>query len=178
MLACGATTPALPIAKLENCAGIFSHDGAVRCHLQPGNPASQLRLKALMYETVADGTLTGYYVNDLTRSQSQGGITNTYNLDAALRQRERVTTGGSEAGIEIYHYAGGSDSPVWVSEGGSKWSRSIAALGGSLGAIQTSSGEVTLQLADMHGDTIATIEDKAEAKGLLDSQRFDELVVR
>jgi hypothetical protein len=61
---------------------------------------------------VADGTLTGYYVNDLARSQTQDGITNIYGLDAALRQRERVTIGGLEAGTEIYHYAGSSDSPA------------------------------------------------------------------
>ncbi len=117
---------------------------------------------------------TSYYVNDLTRSQTQGGITNTYNLDASLRQRERITTGGSEAGTEIYHYAGSSDSPAWTGEGGSKWSRSIAALGGSLGAIQTSSGKVTLQLADLHGDVVASAEDNPEATKLLGTQHFDE----
>jgi RHS repeat-associated protein len=127
-----------------------------------------------MYETVADGTLTGYYVNDLTRSQSQGGVTNTYGLDAALRQRERTTTGGAEEGIQIYHYAGSSDSPSWIDEGESKWSRSIAALGGSLGAIQTSEGEVTLQLADMHGDVVATADVDPEATELLSTQQFDE----
>ena len=81
-----------------------------------------------MYETVADGTLTGYYVNNVTHSQSQGGITNTYGLDAAGRQRERVTTGGSEEGTETYHYAGPSDSPVWtedIKEGKATWTRNI-----------------------------------------------------
>lgn len=117
---------------------------------------------------------TSYYVNDLTRSQAQGGITNTYNLDASLHQRERITSGGSEAGTEIYHYAGGSDSPVWIDEGASKWSRNIAALGGGLGAIQTSGGQVTLQLADLHGDVVATAEDDPAGTKLLDTQRFDE----
>jgi hypothetical protein len=55
---------------------------------------------------------TSYYVNDLTHTQSQGGITNAYELDASLRQRQRITTGGAEAGTQIYHYAGGSDSPA------------------------------------------------------------------
>jgi RHS repeat-associated protein len=117
---------------------------------------------------------TSYYVNDLTSSQTQGAVTNTYNLDASLRQRERFTSGGSEAGIKIYHYAGTSDSPAWTDEGGSTWSRSIAALGGSLGAIQTSSGEVTLQLADLHGDVVASADIHAEATKLLGTQRFDE----
>ena len=116
---------------------------------------------------------TSYYVNDHTRSQTQGGITNTYNLDPSLRQRERITS-GSKVGTEIYHYAGGSDSPVWTDEGGSKWSRSIGALGGGLGAIQASSGQVTLQLADMHGDVIASAEDNPAATKLLSTQRFDE----
>jgi RHS repeat-associated protein len=117
---------------------------------------------------------TSYYVNNLTRSQTQGGITNTYNLDASLRQRERITSGGSEAGTEIYHYAGGSDSPAWIDEGASKWSRSIGALGGSLGAIQRSNGEVNLQLADLHGDVVATADINSAATKLLGTQRFDE----
>ena len=116
---------------------------------------------------------TSYYVNDLTHSQSQGTITNTYGLDASLRQRERITSGGSEEGTEIYHYADGSDSPAWA-ERGEEWTRNIVALGGSLGALQKSNGEVTLQLADMHGDIIATADIDPEATEPLSTQQFDE----
>ena len=131
----------------------------------------------LKCETPADGSLTSYFVNDLTKSQTQDGITNTYNLDAALRQRERVREGGSEEGTAIYHYAGGSDSPAWTEELGAgepTWTRSIPALGGSLGAFEKSNGEVTLQIANMHGDTIATAALDPEATELLDTQSFDE----
>jgi RHS repeat-associated protein len=132
------------------------------------------RITSLPAKYSGGGKLTtSYYVNDLTYSQTQDGITNTYNLDASLRQRERVRTGGSEAGTEIYHYAGGSDSPAWTQQGAT-WTRSIAALGGSLGALETSSGEVTLQLANMHGDAIATAAIDPKATELLDTQRFDE----
>jgi RHS repeat-associated protein len=120
---------------------------------------------------------TGYYVNDLTHTQSQGGVTNTYGLDAAMRQRERIKTGGSEEGTEIYHYAGGSDSPAWTEESygeETSWTRNISALGNGLGAMETSSGEVTLQLADMHGDIIATAALNPTETKLLSSQRFDE----
>jgi hypothetical protein len=73
------------------------------------------RITSLPAKYSGGGTLsTSYYVNDLTRSQTQGEITNTYNLDASLRERERVRTGGGEAGTEIYHYADGSDSPAWT----------------------------------------------------------------
>jgi RHS repeat-associated protein len=57
---------------------------------------------------------------------------------------------------------------------GRKWTRNVAALGGSLGAIQTSEGAVTLQLADMHGDIIATADVDPEATELLSTQQFDE----
>lgn len=132
------------------------------------------RITSLPAKYSGAGTLTtSYYVNDLTRSQTQEGITNTYELDADLRERERKRTGGTEAGTAIYHYAAGSDSPAWTQEG-ANWTRSIGALGGALGALQKSTGEVTLQLADMHGDIVGTVKDEAEAKGLLATQRFDE----
>lgn len=136
------------------------------------------RITALPSEYAGGGKLeTGYYVNDLTHSQSQGGITNTYGLDAALRQRERITIGGSEEGTEIYHYAGGSDSPAWtekVKGEETSWTRNISALGKSLGVIENDKGEVTLQLSDMHGDLVATVEDNFEASAVLATQRFDE----
>jgi RHS repeat-associated protein len=50
----------------------------------------------------------------------------------------------------------------------------IGALGGSLGALQTSAGAITFQIADMHGDVIATADDDPEATELLSTQRFDE----
>lgn len=118
-------------------------------------------------------TPTGYYVNDLTCSQSQGGVTNTYELGASLRQRERITTGGSEEGTAIYHYAGGSDSPAWTEEG-EDWTRNIGALGGGLGAIETSSGEVTLQLANMHGECRLHGRRRSRSANVLSTQRFDE----
>jgi RHS repeat-associated protein len=131
----------------------------------------------LKCETTADGSLTSYYVNDLTRSQAQGEITNTYNLDATLRERERIRTGGTEEGTEIFHYTGGSDSPAWIEEGESAWSRMIPALGGGLGGIQRVSGEgeeTVLQLADLHGDIVATAALNPEATELLATQSFDE----
>lgn len=128
---------------------------------------------ALRYETAADGSLTTYYVNDLTHSQTQGELTNTYELDAALRERKRTTTGGPDEGTSIYHYTGPSDSPAWTQEG-SSWTRSIGAIGGALGGLEKSNGEVTLQLADMHGDIVASADEDPEAGELLDTQRFDE----
>jgi RHS repeat-associated protein len=131
------------------------------------------RITSLPSAYSGGGTLTtSYYVNDLTRSQTQDGISNTYYLDAALRQRERVQS-GTKSGTAVYHYTGGSDSPSWTQEG-SIWTRSIGALGGSLGALQKSNGEITLQLPNMHGDVVATAALSPSETKLLGTQRFDE----
>jgi RHS repeat-associated protein len=122
------------------------------------------------------GTLSSsYYVNDQIRSQTQDGLTNTYELDSTGRQRLR-TESGAKVGIEIYHYAGTGDSVAWIEEGESQWSRNIG-LGGGVGAIEESSGEITLQLADMHGDIVATADIDPEADELLATQSFDEFGV-
>jgi RHS repeat-associated protein len=116
---------------------------------------------------------TSYYTSDLTHTQSQDGITNTYELDAAKRQRKRIRTKGEEESSEIYHYAGPSDSSAWIDLGES-WTRNIPGLGG-LGAIQDSATEdIVFQLADMHGDVVATADDDIEATELLSVQSFDE----
>lgn len=132
------------------------------------------RITSLSSEFSGGGTLeTSYYVNDLTRSQTQDGITNTYELDAMKRQRERIRTGGSGAGTEIYHYANGSDSPAWVDEGEGEWSRFIRGIGASA-TEKSATEEITLQLADLHGDIIATAAIDPEATELLSTQQFDE----
>jgi RHS repeat-associated protein len=131
------------------------------------------RIASLPSAYSGGGTLTSsYFVNNLVKSQTQDGITNTYALDASLRQRRRTQTGGSEPGTEIYHYAGGSDSPAWIDRG-SSWQRSIAGIGG-LGAIQDSSKGTTLQLTNLHGDVIATASTNSEATKLQATFEFDE----
>lgn len=116
---------------------------------------------------------TSYYTSDLTHTQSQDGITNTYELDATGRQRERIRTKGEEVSTEIYHYASPSDGPAWIDLGES-WTRNIPGLGG-LGAIQDSDTEdIVFQLSDLHGDVVATADDDIEATELLSVQSFDE----
>jgi RHS repeat-associated protein len=91
----------------------------------------------------------------MVATQSQGAITNTFQLDAALRQRQRTQTGGGLEGAEIFHYAGGSDSPAWTQRG-SSWTRNVTGIGGELAAVQESGKEPVLQLTDLHGNIAAT----------------------
>lgn len=141
--------------------GGITYDGFGRITSLPGADAGGAALT------------TGYYSNDLVKSQTQGAITNSYELDATMRQRTRTEAGGSEPGTEIYHYAGGSDSPAWIDRG-SSWSRNVVGIGGGLAAIQDSAKGTTLQLTNLHGDICATASTNPEATKLLASFEFDE----
>jgi RHS repeat-associated protein len=131
------------------------------------------RITSLPSAYSGGGTLnTSYYSNDLVYSQTQDGITNTYALDATSRQRQRTQTGGSNPGTEVYHYAGGSDSPAWIDRGSGSWSRTIVGFGAL--AIQDSANGITFQLANLHGDIVATASADPNVTRLLSTFEFDE----
>jgi RHS repeat-associated protein len=115
---------------------------------------------------------TSYFANDMVASQSQNGVTNTFQVDATLRQRVRLQGGGVE-GTEIFHYDGAGDSPAWT-ERGSTWTRNIAGLGGELAAVQESGKEITLQLTDLHGDVSATAATNPAVTSLKSTFGYDE----
>jgi RHS repeat-associated protein len=115
---------------------------------------------------------TEYFSSDMVASQSQGGITNTFQLDGALRQHQRLQGGGLE-GTEIFHYADGSDSPAWTEQAGI-WSRNIVGIGGELAAIQDSAAGTALQLSNLHGDIVATASLSQTATSLSSTSEYDE----
>jgi RHS repeat-associated protein len=118
---------------------------------------------------------TTYFANDMVATQSQNGVTNSFELDSMLRQRQRLQAGGLE-GTEVFHYAGPGDSPTWTQRG-STWTRSIVGIGGELAAIQESGKEVRLQLTNLHGDVAATAAVNPAVTELKGTFRFDEFGV-
>ena len=130
------------------------------------------RITSLPEAYAGGGTLTSsYFVNDLAHSQTQDGLTNTYELDATLRQRAS-TQSGAKAGTSTLHYVSADDSPAWIEEG-EDWTRNIGGFEG-LAAIEESSGTTTLQLTDLHGDVVATASTDPEAAEPLSGLAFDE----
>ncbi len=115
---------------------------------------------------------TTYFSNDMVATQSQNGVTNTFQLDAMLRQRQRLQAGGLE-GTEVFHYAGPGDSPTWTQRG-SAWTRSIVGIGGELAAIRENGKEAQLQLTNLHGDVAATAALNPAVTELKGTFRFDE----
>ncbi len=98
---------------------------------------------------------SGYYANNRLATQTQSEETIGYNLDPALRTRETVATGKSTADT-INHYAGPGSLPVWTTETPSgHYTRLIPGLSG-LAATQNNTEAPVLQLANLHGDIIAT----------------------
>jgi RHS repeat-associated protein len=101
---------------------------------------------------------SSYYVNDLVRRQTHEGVTNTYYLDPLWRQNRRDKTAGAQTTSETYHYADDSDAPVWISNGGTNWTREIDGITGDLAAIQSTQMLIQLQLTNLHGDVVATVD--------------------
>jgi RHS repeat-associated protein len=116
---------------------------------------------------------TSYFSNDMVASQSQNGVTNTFQLDAGLRQRQRLQGGGGLEGAEIFHYDGPTDSPAYT-ERGTTVLRNITGIGGELVATKENSSFAKYQLTNLHGDVVATASWNPTTTKLLSTYRYDE----
>jgi RHS repeat-associated protein len=96
-----------------------------------------------------------YYTDNQLASQTQNGQTIGYSLDPAGRMLETVATGKKVANTTL-HYAGPGASSAWSENASGETSRNIPGLGGGLAAIQNNAEAPVLQLANLHGDIVAT----------------------
>jgi RHS repeat-associated protein len=127
------------------------------------------------YTGGAGALTTSFFSNNMVATQTQGGVTNTFQLDSMGRQRQRMQGGGLE-GVEVWHFGSGSDSPAWT-QFGTKWSRNIAGIGGELAAVQDSASGTLLQLTNLHGDVVATASLSTTATKPLSTFEFNEFGV-
>lgn len=115
---------------------------------------------------------TGYFSTDMIATQTQNGVTNTFELDSTLRQRSRLEAGGLE-GLEIFHYDNASDSPAWT-ERGTSWTRDIEGINGEVVAVQEGGLSPILQLTNLHGDIVATADLSPGESKLRSTYSYDE----
>ena len=99
-----------------------------------------------------------YYVDNQLVSETQNGETFKYFYDPSARTMETTSEGKTSSKV-ISHYAGSSNVLTWTSEGSEKWTRNVSGIDGTLDAVQTSTGTIELQLHDLQGDIVGTVND-------------------
>ncbi|WP_143532198.1 RICIN domain-containing protein [Saccharothrix sp. ALI-22-I] len=128
------------------------------------------------------GVQNSYYVNDLVRSQQTADTRMTWTLDPALRQRaftsEKLVNGAwANAVTKVNHYADDSDEPRWIAEDvtqNNNVTRNISSPEGDLALTTSLSGDVKLQLTNLHGDVMATVPVVSGQLGAVTVLDYDE----
>jgi YD repeat-containing protein len=119
---------------------------------------------------------SSFYSSSQLRSQTQNGLTLTYNLDPIGRARETISSGTKTSDV-ISHYAGTQSAPSWTSELGEKWSRNIVGMAGELVAVQTNGESPILQVHDLQGDIVGTASESETETKLLSTYNSTEFGV-
>ncbi|WP_190125523.1 RHS repeat protein [Streptomyces inusitatus] len=156
-----STTHAYDSADRVADAG-YAYDALGRSTTVPGN-----------------GTIE-YYANDLVRRQTVNGERQTWQLDAQQRFRSWTSETGSgsawtQTASKRNHYDSDGDNPRWIVEdtANGALSRNVDSTTGELGAVTDKTGQVTLQLANVHGDISLLLPlDAAQAPLALDSDEY------
>ncbi len=142
--------------------------------------ADQMTDEGITYETFGDTTklpaadadgqaiTSEYYLDSQVYKQTQNEETSETKLDPEDRTLETINTGKTSSAVTD-HYDGPGSGIAWVSETGGKWERRIPGIEGGLVALQTGTAkeDVTLQLRDLQGNIVATVEDSETATKLL-----------
>jgi RHS repeat-associated protein len=97
-----------------------------------------------------------YYADNSAASVTQNGRTLEYLLDPVGREHETRTIEGANESILTSHFSGDADSPSWTEDDSGNWTRYVPGIGG-LGAIQSSTEGIDLQLSDLQGNIIGTV---------------------
>jgi RHS repeat-associated protein len=128
------------------------------------------------------GVQNSFYVNDLVRSQQTADARMTWSLDPALRQRsftaEKLVNGAwANAVTKVNHYADDSDEPRWIAEDvtqANSVTRNVSSPDGDLVFTTSLTGDVTLQLTNLHGDVMATVPVASGQLGAVTVLDYDE----
>ena len=157
-----ATTPATPTADgdcdLTGAATTnttHTYDSADRT-TDPGYTIDTLGRTTTLPATGGTAAVTaGYYANDMAQSLTQSGRTRAYTLDPTGNRIWSIT---DTAGPTLTnHYTDGGDSPAWTETGTTgAFTRYLPDPDGGLAATITHTSTIELQLANLHGDLVAT----------------------
>jgi DNA-binding beta-propeller fold protein YncE len=108
--------------------------------------------------------IASFYADNQVAVQKQNEETTNYTYDPAGRTEKTVSEGTTKASV-VNHYPGPGEAISWACEEaakeceegkGTKWTRDIPGIDGSLAATQHNSEAAVLQLHDLEGNVIAT----------------------
>ncbi|WP_181139696.1 DNRLRE domain-containing protein [Streptomyces sp. Ru71] len=131
--------------------------------------------------TQAGGSSLAYYTNDLVRQQTADGQRQTWNLDAAGRlgawtvESQNADGSWTRTGSKTNHYGDDGDEPTWTLEDAVTHSitRDVEDLDNDLAAITSATGDIVLQLTDLHGDVRVQLPlDTSQSPTVLDSDEY------
>ena len=112
--------------------------------------------------TNAGGILNlAYHSTDFVKSITQNGRTTDYTLDVTGERVRSWTDTSAGAFARLNHYDGDVDSPAWTQETASSYTRPFEAIDGLAAIYNSATGNTNYQIANMHGDVIATLLDGA-----------------
>jgi YD repeat-containing protein len=126
-----------------------------------------------------------FYVDNQIATQEQAEKSIAYTYDPAGRMLVSKAKHGASTTRTVSHYAGPEEGTTWSCEEEegkteceegkvTKWKRNIPGIDGSLDAIQTNGEAPVLQLQDLGGDVVATVEDSETATKLLSTYNSTE----
>ncbi|WP_229758598.1 DNRLRE domain-containing protein [Peterkaempfera bronchialis] len=145
--------------------------------------ADRLIAAGVVYDAFGRTTSSGdseltYFANDLVHSETVGASRKTWFLDpvgrlARVTDQTRAADGSwTTGGTTTNHYGCDCDSPNWSKSSANAVSRNVSDAAGALGAITTATGDVVLQLSNLHGDVAVQLPLDTTATPTV--QHFDE----
>lgn len=106
-------------------------------------------------------------LGDLQGQLPAGVLTTAWTTDSlgtVLCDIDRTISTGHVTSDAASHYDAPGSTPSWVSFTNGEWTRNIGGISGLLSAEQHDTETPTLQLANLHGDIVATVQDLESAK--------------
>ncbi|WP_283137198.1 phospholipase A2 [Rhizohabitans arisaemae] len=126
-----------------------------------------------------EGESYEYHVNDLIASARSGDTRQTWSLDPQLR-RNRIAVDRLEAGAwtpvttRVDHFGSDDDKPSWTVENTSTGAvtRNVPSIAGALSAVTSATGNVRLQLLNLHDDVQVSYDLATGVPTVLDFDEF------
>ncbi|MEU7510957.1 DNRLRE domain-containing protein [Streptomyces sp. NPDC042898] len=126
------------------------------------------------------GSVNSYWDNDLVASQTVGDKRQSWSLDPAHRFTAFTTEAKQPDGTwanstsKLNHYGDDSDEPRWIIEDTTQGTltRNVSGPDGDLTATTSATGDVELQLANLHGDVAVTLDTATTAPKVFTFDEF------